>query len=63
MRYAKIENCKAGDKIMAKTNLPSNIYLMTEANYNRFNNGGQDFIRIAASNVTTTTFYAPFDGV
>lgn len=61
MEYVKIENCKAGDKISVTFNIKSTIHLMTEANFQRYQNGSK-YIWVSQTGISSASLYVPFDG-
>ena len=60
-KYAYLENRKAGDRIEVSFDSPSNIYLMTEKNYERYNNHKQ-FVRSFSQGTNNAYLDVPFDG-
>ena len=61
MAYVKIDNCKAGDIISVTFNIKSNVYLMTEANFQRYQHGAQ-YIRMSQTGISSASLHVPFDG-
>lgn len=61
MKWAKLENCKAGDSVKLVINVQSTVYLMTEDNYKRYNNN-ERFIQIKKEGKGALNFSIPFDG-
>jgi 5-methylcytosine-specific restriction endonuclease McrA len=60
-RYAKIEKCQAGDKIEVTFNVPSNVYLMTNNNFDRYTNNLK-FVSANAIGTSQVDLIVPFDG-
>lgn len=61
MEYTKIANCQAGAKITVTFNMKSNVFLMTPANFERYQKREQ-FIRISKTGINTVSVFVPFDG-